>query len=407
VRGARCERGSVFFPSHLTPHTSHLVSRIPLIDLAAQYRAIKPEIDHAIQRVLDSGQFILGSEVEALERELAAYCGTRHGVGVASGTDALELALRAYDIGPGDDVITSAFSFIAAVEAIVAVGARPVFVDIDPQRFTMDPAQLAGAITSRTKAVIPVHLFGHPCEMDAILDIAHRQHLLVIEDCAQALGARYGGRRVGGLGRAAILSFYPSKNLGAYGDGGMVVTNDEGLSERIRLLRGHGSRARYHHEVLGRNSRLDELQAAVLRVKLRHLDDWNAARRRHAHAYAAACARAGLRQVGLPQERAGCEHVYHLYTIRLAERDRVQRALDAEGIATQVAYPSILPDQPALAPHVNPALSRKGGVKAGGSFPQARQASEEVLSLPMYPELTATQIDDVVRQLASVIQRRD
>ncbi|MDP3723137.1 MAG: DegT/DnrJ/EryC1/StrS family aminotransferase [Candidatus Omnitrophota bacterium] len=370
---------------------------IPLIDLRAQYRSIKPEIDEAFQRVVAGGQFILGPEVEALEREVAAYCGTRHGVGVASGTDALELALRACGIGSGDEVITSAFSFVAAAEAVATVGATPVLVDIDARTFTMDPAQAAAAVTPKTKAIIPVHLFGHPCDMDAILDLAHRQHHLVIEDCAQALGARYGGRRVGGLGRAAILSFYPSKNLGAYGDGGMVVTNDEGLSERIRLLRGHGSRARYHHELLGRNSRLDELQAAVLRVKLRHLDDWNAARRRHAQAYAEAFARHGLTQVSLPQEGASCEHVYHLYTVRLMDRDRVQRALDAEGVATQAAYPSILPDQPALAPHV----------KADGSFPQARQAAEEVLSLPMYPELTAPQIDDVVRGLASVIQRRD
>lgn len=371
--------------------------QIPLVDLVAQYRSIKGEIDSAIHAVLERGQFILGSEVEALERELAAYCGTRHAVGVASGTDALELALRASGIGSGDDVVTSAFSFVAAAEAIATVGATPVCVDIDARTFTLDPAQAAAAVTSKTNAIIPVHLFGHPCDMDAILDVARRHHLFVIEDCAQALGARYRGRRVGGLGDAAVLSFYPSKNLGAYGDGGMVVTDDAGLAERIRLLRGHGSRQRYHHDVLGRNSRLDELQAAILRVKLRHLDDWNAARRRHAHVYAAAVHRQRLTHVRVPWEAPSCEHVYHLYTIRLQDRDRIQQALEKAGVATQVAYPSILPDQPALAPFL----------KEGESFPRARQAAEEVLSLPMYPELAATQIDDVARQLASALQRGD
>lgn len=371
---------------------------IPLIDLVAQYRAIKPEIDQAIQRVLESGQFILGAEGEGLEREVASMCGTAEAVGVASGTDALELSLRACGIGPGDEVITSAFSFVAAAEAVVLIGATPVFVDIEPQTFAMDPSQLAGAITSKTKAIIPVHLFGHPCDMDPIREVAQRHRLAVIEDCAQAIGSRYRGTRVGSLGRAGILSFYPSKNLGAYGDGGMVVTQDAALAKAVRLLRAHGSERRYHHEVLGRNSRLDELQAAILRVKLRHLDAWNAARRRHAHAYAVACARSGLTPLGLPQERAGCEHVYHLYTIRApataqgtvggpgADREALQRALEAEGIATQVAYPSIVPDQPAIAPHTKP----------GGSFPQARRAAQEVLSLPMYPELTPAMIDRIV-----------
>ena len=370
------------------------VSAIPLLDLVAQYQGIKSAIDQAVERVLTSGQFILGPEVAALECEIAASCGVGHAVGVASGTDALELVLRALGVGPGDEVITSAFSFVAAAEAVVLVGAAPVFVDIEPQTFALDPARLAGAITPKTKAVIPVHLFGHPCDMEPILDVASRHHLAVIEDCAQALGARYRGKRVGSLGRCGILSFYPTKNLGGYGDGGMVVTHDAALAASVRLLRSHGSRQRYRHEILGRNSRLDELQAAILRVKLPHLDAWNAARRRHAHAYAAACARSGLTSIGWPQERAGCEHVYHLYTIRLSDRDRIQRALEAEGIMTQVAYPSILPEQPALAPYQQPA----------SSFPNARRASQEVLSLPMYPELTPALIERIVQCLIDALR---
>ncbi len=381
----------------MTPVAILPTMRIPLIDLVAQYRVLKPEIDHAIEAVLGRGQFILGPEVDALEREIAIYCGTRHAVGVASGTDALELALRAWGIGSGDEVITSAFSFIAAAEAAIAVGATPVFVDIDARTFAMDPAPLVGAITSKTKAIIPVHLFGHPCDMEPIMDLARRHRLIVIEDCAQAMGARYQGQRVGSFGDAAILSFYPSKNLGAYGDGGMVVTHDEERAEQLRVLRVHGSRRRYHHDVLGRNSRLDELQAAIVRVKLRHLDEWNAARRRHAVSYAQAVGRHHLERVMLPMEAPSCESVYHLYTIRVPDRDRVQQALAASGILTQVAYPSILPEQPAL----------RARARSVGSCPTARCAAAEVLSLPMYPELSATQINDVVQQLASALQRRD
>ncbi|MBI4354279.1 MAG: DegT/DnrJ/EryC1/StrS family aminotransferase [Candidatus Omnitrophica bacterium] len=368
---------------------------VPLIDLVAQYRAMKGEIDGAIQQVLDRGQFILGPEVEALEREVAAYCGTRYAVGVASGTDALELALRAWGIGRGDEVITSAFSFIAAAEAVVAVGATPVFVDIDAQTFALDPGQAVDAITSKTKAIIPVHLFGHPCDMEPILALARRHRLLVLEDCAQAIGARCRGKLVGSFGDAAIVSFYPSKNLGAYGDGGMVLTNDEVCARQVRLLRAHGSVQRYHHDVLGRNSRLDEMQAAIVRIKLRHLDEWNLARRRHALAYAQAIEQQHLTHVELPGERAGCEHVYHLYTIRVADRDRVQQALEAAGISTQVAYPSILPEQPAL----------RRRARSVSVCPTARRAAAEVLSLPMYPELTAVQINDVVQQLANALQR--
>lgn len=365
--------------------------RIPLIDLQAQYRTIKTEIDAAIARVVESGQFILGPEVEALEREIAAYCGTRYAVGVASGTDALELSLRALGIGPGDEVLTTAFSFFATAEVIVAVGATPRFVDLEPRTLNLDPAHLAAAITPRTKAVIPVHLYGHPCAMDDVMTIASTHRLAVIEDCAQAIGAEYHGRRVGSFGQAGALSFFPSKNLGGYGDGGMVVTNDAALAERVRLLRVHGSRAKYLHEVIGTNSRLDELQAAILRVKLRYLDQWTQARRRHARSYAEALQRNGLDELELPQELAGCTHVYHLYTIRHRERDLIRQALAKQGIASQIAYPSTLPSQLAL----------NAWVPQAQRFPQAEAATLQVLSLPLYPELTPELIGQVVETLAA------
>ncbi|OGL18412.1 MAG: hypothetical protein A3B78_03080 [Omnitrophica WOR_2 bacterium RIFCSPHIGHO2_02_FULL_67_20] len=363
---------------------------IPLIDLKAQYRAIKPEIDRAIQRVLESGQFILGPEIEALEGELAAYCGVPHAVGVASGTDALALALRASGIGPGHEVITSAFSFVATAEAIVAVGAVPVFVDIDPVTCTLDPAKLPHAISARTKAILPVHLYGHPARMEAITTLAQTHRLTVIEDCAQAIGARADGRSVGSFGQAGAISFYPTKNLGGYGDGGMVVTRDAKVAEQVRLLRAHGSRERYRHLVLGTNSRLDELQAAVLRVKLRHLERWTEARRRHAAAYGDAFRRHHLDDIVLPQELPGSRHVYHLYPIRVAERDRVAAALARQGIETQVAYPSSLPAQPALQPYA----------PQSPPCPVSDAVAKDILALPIYPELTPETIEQVVLQIA-------
>ena len=368
---------------------------IPLLDLTAQYHALKPQLDAAMQRVCASGQFILGPEVEALEQEVAASCGTSCAVAVASGTDALELSLRACGIGRGDEVLTTAFSFFATVEAILSVGATPVFVDIDPATYTLSPSAVDARLTPRTKALLPVHLYGHPCAMELLLAIARRHRLKVIEDCAQAIGARVGGRRVGSFGDAGCLSFYPTKNLGAYGDGGMVVTNDRAVAEQIRLLRAHGSRERYTHVALGRNSRLDELQAAILRVKLRCLDQWNEARRCHAQAYTEGFTRAGLDDVVVPQEAPGCAHAYHLYTIRLPDRQRIQDALAREGIATQVAYPSILPAQPALA---SMGFSAK-------EFPAATAAASGVLSLPMFPELTAEQIERVVGTVARELSR--
>lgn len=366
---------------------------IPLTDLRAQYRTIRREIARAIQRVLDRGQFVLGPEGAALERDIAATCGAREGIAVASGTDALELALRACGVGPGDEVLTSAFSFFATPEAILAVGARPVFVDIDPVTCNLDPAQLDATRTRRTRAIIPVHLYGHPCAMAPILAFARRYRLAVIEDCAQAIGARARGRPVGSFGDAAALSFYPSKNLGAYGDGGMVVTNRADVARQVRLLRAHGGRRQYDHVAVGMNSRLDELQAAVLRVKLRRLARWSEARRRNARRYAASFRRHGLRQVGLPQEQPGCRAVYYLYTVRMPLRARVQAALAKAGIATQVAYPSTLPQQPALQM-----------LNVRRRYPQAERAAREMLALPMYPELTPAQIERVVACIARALR---
>lgn len=367
---------------------------IPFLDLTAQYRRLKPELDAAIQRVLDRGQFILGPEGEHLERELAAYCGTRDAVAVASGTDALILALRACGIGAGDEVVTPCFSFFATAEAIVTVGATPRFVDIDPRTYAIDAGQVEATLTPRTKAVLPVHLFGHPCDMEPLQCLADRRGLALIEDCAQAIGARYQGKRVGSFGTAGCLSFYPTKNLGCYGDGGMVVTNDPALAERVRLLRTHGSRGGYHHTAIGTNSRLDELQAAILRVKLPHLDDWNQARRRHAETYRRLIEEVGLgRELGVPQELDGCEHVFHAYVIRSRQRDRLREILRQQHIAAQVYYPTTLLQQPALA-FLPP---RPGGC------PAAAQAAAEVLALPMYPELTPPLIERVVEELAQTL----
>jgi len=370
------------------------MSAIPLVDLRAQYHHLKAEIDAAIAAVLERGQFVLGPEVDAFESEMAAYCGTRHAIGVASGTDALELALRACGIGPGDEVITTALSFFATVEAIVAVGARPTFVDVEPATYTLNPAEVAAHITPKTKALIPVHLYGHPCAMDQLLPFATAHRLKLIEDCAQAIGAEWNNKRVGGFADAGCLSFYPTKNLAGYGDGGMVVTNDDAIAERIRLLRVHGSRRRYTHEVIGMNSRLDELQAAILRVKLRHLEEWTAARRRHAERYTRSFA-AAAQQMTLPRERPGYRHVYHLYAVRLARRDQVQERLAKRKIETQICYPSTLPAQPALQPW---------GISA--RCPVAESVTNDLLALPMYPELTPSLIDEVVQAVLEGMRSR-
>lgn len=367
---------------------------IPLVDLAAQYRSIKPEIDAAIQRVLDLGHFILGPEVDALERELAASSGTAHAVALASGTDALELTLKACGIGAGDEVITTSLSFFATAEAVVAVGATPVFVDIEPVTYCLNPDQVAAKVSPRTKAILPVHLYGHPCDMDALTRIAKPRNLLIIEDCAQAIGARYREQRVGSFGIAGCFSFYPTKNLGAYGDGGLVVTNDAKVADQLRMLRIHGSRDRVRYDAIGRNSRLDELQAAILRAKLPHLEAWNEARRQHAETYRRLIAEAGASDLILPQERPGCRHVYHLFVVRSQRRDALVKALLEQGIRAQVHYAVAMPHQPVLA-YLRPRR---------GDFPVAEQVADEVLSLPLYPELTPALIRQVVETLAHAMR---
>jgi dTDP-4-amino-4,6-dideoxygalactose transaminase len=363
---------------------------IPLVDLQAQYRSIQDEIDAAIRRVVESTAFILGPEVSAFEEAFAAYCEARYAVGVDSGTAALFLALKACGIGPGDEVITTPFTFMSTAETISQVGARPVFVDIDLATYNLDPRRIEAAITPRTRAILPVHLYGQPAEMDEILAVAKAHHLWVIEDAAQAHGARYKGRRVGSLGDIACFSFYPSKNLGAYGDGGAVVTSDVNLAARVRSLRDHGRSSKYLHNELGWGFRLDALQAAILRAKLPHLDAWNDARRKRACRYAELLAGT---PVVTPTALPYVEHVYHCYVVRTPRRDEVVRALQARGIGVGIHYPIPL--------HLQPAYKDLG--YASGAFPISEQCSQEVFSLPMYPELTEQQQQEVARAIREIV----
>jgi dTDP-4-amino-4,6-dideoxygalactose transaminase len=355
---------------------------IPFVDLQAQYRSIKSEIDPAVLRVLESAQFVLGDEVAAFEREFAEYCGVDACVAVNTGTSALHLALLAAGIGPGDEVITVPFSFVATVSSIVYTGARPVFVDIDPIYFTMDPSRIEAAITPRTRAIVPVHLYGQAADMRPILDIAKRNRLIVIEDAAQAHGAEYEGARCGSMGDIAAFSFYPGKNLGAYGEGGAAVTNNPEYARMIRLLRNWGQEQKYEHRYKAFNYRMDAIQGAILRVKLRHLEAWTAARRAHAIAYGELL---NDGSVETPAARPGSRHVYHVYAIRSRERDRLQAQLRERGIQTGIHYPIPL--------HLQPAHADLG--YARGDFPNAERAAAEVLSLPMFAELTDRQIEAV------------
>lgn len=350
---------------------------IPMVDLRRQYLELKPEIDAAVLDVLDKTQFILGPNVSELEAEVARYHGLPHAVGVASGTDALLLALRALGIGAGDEVITTPFTFIATAEVLGLLGAVPVFVDIDPRTFNMNAALIEPAITERTKAIIPVHLFGQACDMDPILAVAEQNGLKVIEDCAQAFGARYKGRIVGTFGDAGCFSFFPSKNLACYGDGGIVITGNPELEAGLRVLRNHGSTVRYHHSILGYNSRLDELQAAIVRIKLRHIDAFNEGRRNAARLY-----RKHIRtgNVILPCEALDCDHVYHQYTILTDHRDRLQKALTQAGVASAVYYPIPLHRQEVFL---------DGGY---GPLPVTEDMATRVLSLPVFPEITEEEI---------------
>lgn len=365
------------------------VLQVPFVDLAAQYAAIKEEVDAAIASVLRRTNFILGQDVDLFEKEFAAFCEAEHAVGVDSGTSALELILRAYDVGPGDEVITVANTFIATVLAISYAGATPVLVDADPQTYTIDVSKLEEAITPHTKAIIPVHLYGQPADMDPIMEIAQKHGLKVIEDTCQAHGARYKGMRAGSLGHAAAFSFYPAKNLGAYGDGGIVVTDDEQVAQRVRMLRNYGQREKYNHLVRGFNRRLDTLQAAVLRVKLRYLADWNAARRQHAGQYDRLLASTPL---VLPLEADYAESVYHLYVVRTDNREALRNYLHEQDIATGIHYP--------IPVHLQPAYQGLGYGR--GDFPVSERYAEQVVSLPMYPELTPEFIDHVVEAIEQV-----
>ena len=355
---------------------------IPFVDLQAQYRALKPEIDAAVLQVLDQAQFILGPAVAAFETDFAAYCHTAEAVGVNSGTSALHLALLAAGVGPGDEVITVPYTFVATVAAIEYSGATPVFVDVEPDYWTMDPAQIERAITPKTKAIVPVHLYGQPADMDPILEIARRRNLKVIEDACQSHGSEYKGRRCGSMGDLGCFSFYPGKNLGAYGEGGAVVTSDAALARRVRLLRSWGEEVRYEHKYRAFNYRMDGVQGAVLGVKLRYLEAWTETRRRHAAEYARQLA--GTPAV-TPVERPGTRHVYHVYVVRLPQRDGWRARLGEAGVQTGVHYP--------IPVHLQPAYRDLG--HTAGDFPVSERAAAEVLSLPMFPELTTEQIATV------------
>lgn len=372
--------------------TTSLLEPVPQLDLAAQYAAIGAEIRNAVENVLASQQFILGREGAAFEQEIAQLCGVAHGVGVASGTDALILALRACGVQAGDEVLVPPFTFVATGSAVSALGARPVFADIRPDTYNIDPSDLERRVTPRTRAIIAVHLYGLACDMDPIVNFARAHNLRVIEDNAQSIGANYKGRSTGALGDAACLSFYPTKNLGAYGDAGMVVTNSSEMAVRLKSLRNHGQSGKYVSTEPGWNSRLDEIQAAVLRVKLRHLPEWQRARQAHAATYTKLLL--GIPGVAPPLTPEGYEHVFHQYTIRVERRDALVHSLNERKIGNAVYYPVPLHLQPLYA-----SLGHKAG-----DFPHAEHAAQEVLSLPMFPELRSEQISRVAEAVAEFVK---
>ena len=367
--------------------------RVPLVDLRAQYLPLKSEIMAAFAEILDGMHLFLGPYQQAFEQEFASYCGCRYSICVSNGNDALILALRACEIGPGDEVITVSNTFIATVEAIAAVGATPVFVDIDPETYLMDWRHLQQALTSRTRALLPVHLYGHAAEMQPILDFAHAYGLRVIEDASQAHGAAYQGQRVGSLGDIACFSLYFSKNLGAFGEAGICTTNDSALAERARMLRDHGSRVRYHHELMGANMRMDEMQAAVLKIKMPHLEEWNALRQAHAQVYTEQ-----LRDVvqAVPVVKPWGMHVYCYYVIQVQERDQFQKALAEEGVGTNIHYPIPIHLQPACAPYGY----------GPGMLPVTEALASRIVSLPMYPELTEEQLQFVITMVRKHVVTR-
>jgi dTDP-4-amino-4,6-dideoxygalactose transaminase len=366
---------------------------VPLLDLKIQYANLKTEIDAAVKQVMESGNFILGENVKQLENEIARYCGVKYGAGVASGTDALLLALLALGVGEGDEVITTPFTFIATIEAITKVRAKVVFADIDDKTYNIDPAKIEEKITAKTKAIIPVHLYGQACDMGPIMELAKKRKIYVIEDCAQAIGAEYKGQKVGSIGHIGCFSFFPSKNLGCYGDGGMVISNDEELIKKVKIIRVHGSDKKYHHIVDGYNSRLDEIQAAILRIKNKHLEDWTKKRRVIADKYNEVFNSLGKNgmKIIVPFELPGTRHVYCLYTIRIKERDKLHEYLNSKGIGNAVHYPIPL--------HLQEVCQKLGHKK--GDFPVAEQCAAEVLSLPLFPELNDGQIKEVFTTVAS------
>jgi len=374
------------------PQPNLAAEPIPQFDLSAQYATIGAEVRAAVEHVLSTQQFVLGREGAALEEEIAALCGIAHGVGVASGTDALLLALRACGVRAGDEVLLPTSTFVATGSAVSALGATPVFADVRPKTYNLDPSGLERRVTPRTRAVIAVHLYGLAADMDALVAFAKARRLPLIEDCAQAIGAVYKGRRVGSFGDAACLSFYPTKNLGAYGDAGMIVTKSEEIAARLRALRNHGQTAKYLSSEPGWNSRLDEIQAAILRVKLRHLAEWQRARRSHASEYTRLLVQ--VPGVMPPHEPEGCEHVYHQYTIRCERRDALQQHLATRKIGSTVYYPYPLHLQPLYA-HLGHKL---------GDFPHAERAAREVLSLPMFPELRKNQIARAVEAISEFVK---
>jgi dTDP-4-amino-4,6-dideoxygalactose transaminase len=365
--------------------------KVPLLDLQAQYAAIKDELNEAVRRVMDSQQFILGPDVSALEDEAARYTKSRHAISCASGSDALLLALMALEIKPGDEVVTAPYSFFATAAAIARLGARPVFVDIAPDTYNLDASKIEAAITERTRAVMPVHLYGQCAEMSAIMEVCSRHNLPVIEDAAQAIGAEDDGREAGAIGAIGCFSFYPSKNLGGAGDGGMMTTNDDALAERLRILRVHGSATKYYHSLIGVNSRLDSLQAAILRVKLPHLDAWSDARATNAARYNQLFEDAGLlEEIGLPAVRERVRHIFNQYVIRVGEkRDALIEHLKRHDIGTDVYYPVPL--------HLQECFSYLGYRE--GDFPEAEHAARETIALPIYPELTFEQQSYVVETI--------
>jgi dTDP-4-amino-4,6-dideoxygalactose transaminase len=364
---------------------------IPFVDLKTQYLSIKDEIDTAVLKVLASTQFVLGNEVKAFEEEFASYCDADYAIAVNTGTSALHLALLAAGIGAGDEVITVPFTFVATTAAICYTGATPVFVDIDPVSYTIDVTQIEKAITERTKAILPVHLYGQPADMEPILDIARRHGLVVIEDAAQAHGAEYKGQRVGSIGDIGCFSFYPGKNLGAYGEGGMAVTNNPEYAHTMGMLRDWGQERRYHHVLKGYNYRMDGIQGAILRVKLRYIEEWTEARRTHAAQYDQLLAESG---VGIPAVMPYSRHVYHVYAVRTPQREWLQQQINKQGIQTGIHYP--------IPVHLQTAYSDLG--YQCGDFPHSELVAKEVLSLPMYAELTSAQVSKVAQTLHTILQ---